>query len=62
VDNSQNVETVILPARRELKIYKFKAPAFLRKLTNTYFKRSQIEDLKMLKKRIIIEKKKYRSR
>ena len=46
----------------ELKIHKFKGPAFLKKLTNTYFKKSRKEDIKELKKRIHDLKKKYRSK
>jgi hypothetical protein len=36
-DNSMHINA---PPKPELKLYKFKAPAFLRKLTNTYFKTS----------------------
>ncbi len=45
-----------------VEIYKFKAPAFLKKLTNTYFKRSHIQDLTDLKHKINVLKKKYRSK
>ena len=34
---------------RPIQVYKFKAPAFLRKLTNTYFKQSHIKDLRDLR-------------
>ena len=39
-----------------------KTPEFLKKLTNTYFKKSRKEDVKELKKRIHKLKKKYRSK
>eukprot|EP00347_Sterkiella_histriomuscorum_P000429 403375897 len=45
-----------------LKIYKFKAPAFLKKMTNTYFKKSHKKDLKLLKKKIHQIKRQYRSK
>lgn len=37
-------------------------PTFLKKLTNTYFKKSRKEDIKELKKKINKLKKKYKSK
>ena len=62
LDNSHSEPSLLTVPQRELKVYKFKAPAFLRKLTNTYFKRTQFEDLYDLKKRIRQLKKKYKSK
>ena len=62
LDNSHSDPHLLTVPQRELKVYKFKAPAFLRKLTNTYFKRTQFEDLHDLKKRIRQLKKKYKSK
>ena len=47
---------------RVVEVYKFKAPAFLKKLTNTYFKGSQIHDLQDLKRKINTLKRRYRSK
>ena len=62
MDNSHSDTHLLTVPQRELKVYKFKAPAFLKKLTNTYFKRTQLEDLHDLKKRIRQLKKKYKSK
>jgi hypothetical protein len=43
-NESSEQQSSILEERKML-FYKFKAPAFLRKLTNTYFKKSQMKDL-----------------
>jgi hypothetical protein len=59
-NESSEQQSSILEERKML-FYKFKAPAFLRKLTNTYFKKSQMKDLQDLKKRISSIKKKFRS-
>jgi hypothetical protein len=60
-NESSEQQSSILEERKML-FYKFKAPAFLRKLTNTYFKKSQLKDLQDLKKRISSIKKNFRSK
>jgi hypothetical protein len=47
---------------RILKTFNFKTPTFLRKLTNTYFRKSNQDDIEKLKSKINSEKLKYKTK
>ena len=60
---ANSVESVQEPVeRRFIQTYKFKTPGIVRRITGTYFKKSGVQDIEKVKKRLREMKREYRSK